>query len=129
MFTACTGARYQFSENDYAAREGDDRAVRVTVHQISASLVDIRLKLTPYTYAQYTQRANQPGSTLAPSEKFRGRPLDEFHESRPDPAESKYECFYTRIPINNSDVKTSLPLDNNTQHACIYNSDGTFLFP
>ena len=93
MFIACTGARYQFSENDYAATEGVDPAVQVTVQQISASLLDIHLKLTPYTYAQYRQQASQPGSTLASSEGFRSRPLDEFHGSRPDPAESKYEYF------------------------------------
>ena len=93
MFITCTGARYRFSENDYAAREGDNPAVRVTVQQISASLVNIYLRLTPYTYAQYNQRANRPGSTLAPSEEFRGRPLDEFHGNRPDPAESEHEYF------------------------------------
>ena len=55
--------------------------VTVAVQQISASLVDIHLKLTPLTYAQYMQRANQTGSTLSP--------LDEFHSNRPIAAECK----------------------------------------
>ena len=91
MFIACTGAQYQFSEIDYAATEGVDQAVRVTVKQISDSLLDIHLKLTPYTYAQFIQQASRPGSTFPPSEEFHDKPLDEFHGSRPDAAESKYE--------------------------------------
>ena len=83
LFIVCTGAQYQFTENDYLAFEHEGSSVRVVVQQISASLVNIHLKLTPYTYDQYTQRANQSGSTL--------EPLDEFHGSRPDPAECKYE--------------------------------------
>ena len=82
MFIACTGAQYQFSENDYVTEEGVNSSVQVLVQQISASLVDIHLRLTPYTYAQYTQRQGQPGSSLAP--------LDEFHGSRPDAAECNY---------------------------------------
>ena len=78
---AHAGAQFQFSENDYTAKEGVNSVVEVVVQQISASLVDIHLKLTPLTYAQYTQRASRPGSTLLP--------LDEFHRSRPDPAECK----------------------------------------
>ena len=78
---AHAGAQFQFSENDYTTTEGVNPAVEVVVQQIYTTLADIHLKLTPLTYARYTQRASQPGSTLPP--------LDELHRSRPDPAECK----------------------------------------
>ena len=66
MFIAYTGAQYQFSESDYATEEGVNSVVRVVVQQISASLVEIHLRLTPLTYAQYAQRASQDGQTSHP---------------------------------------------------------------
>ena len=96
MFIALTGAQYQFRENDYVTTEGVNSSVQVVVQQISASSVDIHLKLTTYTYAQYTQRANKPGSGLAPLSRYHG-------SLPPDSAERKHETFIY------------------TQHACINN--------
>ena len=79
ILSTCTGAQYQFRESDYAVDEGSD--IVVVVEQVSGSLVPIHLKLTPLTYDQYTLRANQSGSDLAP--------LSTYHGSRPDAGERK----------------------------------------
>ena len=78
---SCTGAQYRFRENDYATEEGVNSVVTVVVEQLLPGLIDIHLLLTPLTYDQYNQRANQPGSDLPP--------LDRYHDSRPGPAECK----------------------------------------
>ena len=88
------GSNYQFRSNCYYAtyevEEGVNPAVTVTVEQTVGSLVDIHLLLTPLTYAQYAQRASQPGSTLPP--------LNEFYGSRPDAAECKFNATsYVRL--------------------------------
>ena len=79
------GSNHRFRSNCYHATyeldEGVNPAVTVTVEQTVRSLVDIHLLLTPLTYAQYTQRASQPGSTLPP--------LNEFYRGLPDAAECK----------------------------------------
>ena len=83
----CTGARFQFRENDYATEEGVNSTVTVVVEQTTVSLVSSYLKLTPMTYDQYERRAKQNGSGL--------EPLMTFHGSRPrDPAECKYNNNY-----------------------------------
>ena len=85
----CTGARYQFRDNDYATEESSN--VTVVVEQIFGSLVPIYLKLTPLTYDQYMQRASQPGSDLAS--------LDTYHGSRPDAAECKCNDNYYYVIV------------------------------
>ena len=79
-----TEAQYQFRDIcNYATEEGVNASITVIVEQVHGSLTkDIHLLLIPMTYAQYTQRASQPGSNL--------RPINEFHGNRPaDPAECK----------------------------------------
>ena len=84
------GSNHQFRSNCYEVDEGVNRAVIVTVEQTVRSVADIHLLLTPLTYAQYTQRASQPGSTLLP--------LNEIG-NQPDAAECKH-CMITKLCLN-----------------------------